>query len=72
MAKTTYQMACEISNELGLSLSNGQVDALASFLGGFEDPEGEQRAIFAGGRAAAAERGFARARSQTELADRAS
>jgi len=70
MAKTTYQMACEISNELGLSLSNGQVDALAAFLGGFEEPEREQRAIFAGGRPAAAERGFARQFSQVERAAR--
>lgn len=45
------RIATEISRELGLGLSNGEVAALALWLDG--DPEGQARAVYAGGAAAA-------------------
>ena len=66
MAKTTYQMACEVSYELGLDLSGRQVEQLSSFLAGFEESEKEQRRILAGGRKAAKEAGFELVRFASE------
>lgn len=53
--RTPYAAACEISRELELGLSNGQVEDLARFLAGFEDGEAAGREVLAKGRAGARE-----------------
>lgn len=48
-ARTPYAMATEISRELDLGLNNAEVEALASFLGGFSDQEKANRELLSKG-----------------------
>lgn len=50
MSKSDYMWACEISRELKLGLSNGQIEMLARML--YPDPEREARKLLQEGQAA--------------------
>lgn len=53
--KTPYATACDVSREMALNLSNGEVEALADFLAGFEDQDAALRDVLRGGREKARE-----------------
>jgi len=53
--KTPYATACDVSREMALDLSNGEVEALAAFLAGFEDQDAVLRDLIGKGREKARE-----------------